>query len=132
MSNSLKEVCHEIFDAYIFHDLNPSRPLINRLKYFRIRFQFRRDIWSQISKNLTQQCASKIIFFIKFFSLLIDVFTPKSISPDCPFKSNQRLKKISILTLRCAVWLRGEMHTPELFEKFWLLDSMVGCTVESD
>ena len=28
-----------------FHDLNPSGPLINRLKYFRIRFWFRRDIW---------------------------------------------------------------------------------------
>ena len=33
-----------------FHDLNPSGPLINRLKYFRIRFRFRRDI--QILKKL--------------------------------------------------------------------------------
>ena len=38
----LKGVCHEIFDLHFFHDSNPSRPLINRLKYFRIRF--RRDI----------------------------------------------------------------------------------------
>ena len=27
-----------------FHDSNPSRPLINRLKYFRILFRFRRNI----------------------------------------------------------------------------------------
>ena len=40
----LKGVCHEIFDLHFFHDLNPSRPLINRLKYFRIRFRFRQDI----------------------------------------------------------------------------------------
>ena len=29
------------FWAPFFHDLNPSRPLINMLKYFRIRFRFR-------------------------------------------------------------------------------------------
>ena len=29
-----------------FHDLNPSMPLINRLKYFRIHIRFRRDIRS--------------------------------------------------------------------------------------
>ena len=43
---------------------------------------------------------------------MIYVFTPKS---------NQRLSKISILTLWCAVWLRGVMHTVEL-------DSAVWCT----
>ena len=36
---SLKGVCHEIFDPYFFHDSNPSGPLINSLKYFRIRFR---------------------------------------------------------------------------------------------
>ena len=30
----LKGVCHEIFDLHYFHDSNPSRLLINRLKYF--------------------------------------------------------------------------------------------------
>ena len=44
---SLKGVCHEIFDLQFFYDSNPSGPLINRLKYFRIRFRFRRDIRSQ-------------------------------------------------------------------------------------
>ena len=55
---------------------------------------------------------------------MIDVFTLKRIFPDCPFKSNQRLTKISILTPWCASWLRGVMHTAEL-------DSAVGCTPHS-
>ena len=40
----LKGVCHKIFYLHFFHDSNTSRPLINRLKYFRILFGFRRDI----------------------------------------------------------------------------------------
>ena len=32
------------FRPQFFHDSNPSGPLINRLKYFRIVFLFRRDI----------------------------------------------------------------------------------------
>ena len=40
----LKGVCHEIFYLHFFHDLNPSRPLIHRLKYFWSRFQFHQDI----------------------------------------------------------------------------------------
>ena len=47
----LKGVCHEIFDLHFFHYSNPSRPLINRLNYFQIRFRFRRDIRWQSSKN---------------------------------------------------------------------------------
>ena len=35
----LKEMGHEIFDPYIFHDSKPSGPLINSLKYFRFRFR---------------------------------------------------------------------------------------------
>ena len=54
----LKGVCHKIFDLHFFHDSNPSRPLMKRLKYLRIRFWFRRDIRSQNSKNLTPQCAA--------------------------------------------------------------------------
>ena len=38
---------------------------------------------------------------------MIDVFTLKRISPDCPFKSNQRRVKIVILIPRCAIYLRG-------------------------
>ena len=36
-------------------------------------------------------------FILQIFSFMIDVFTPKSIFPGCPFKSNQRQAKISIL-----------------------------------
>ena len=44
---------------------------------------------------------------IKIFSFMTDVFTTKRISAECPFKSNQRQVKISIVTRRCAVCLRG-------------------------
>ena len=40
----LKGVCHEIFDLHFFHAWNQSRPLMNRIKYFRIRFQFHQDV----------------------------------------------------------------------------------------
>ena len=52
------------------------------------------------------------------------MLTSKRISPYCPFKTNQRLAKIWILTPRCAVWLLGAMHTAEL-------DSVVRCTPQS-
>ena len=104
-------MCNEIFDLYFFHDSNPSGSLINRVKYYRIRFQFRRDIRSQSSK--------------KVFSFMIDVFTPKRISPDCTFKSNQRLSKISILTQRYAAWLLGVMRTAELDSKVWCIPQIL-------
>ena len=33
-------MCHEIFELYFFHDSNPSKHLINRLKYFEFGFDF--------------------------------------------------------------------------------------------
>ena len=45
---------------------------------------------------------------------MIELFTPKRISPDCPFKGTQRLVNISISTLWCAFWLPRVMHTTEL------------------
>ena len=105
-----------------------------QVKYFRIVFRFRRDIRSQSLKNSTLQCAwhhvVKILglenqnIFLQIFSFLIDVFTPKRISPDCPFKSNQRPATFSIQTTRCAVWLHGGMHTAKL-------DSVVWCKLQS-
>ena len=83
---------------------------------------------------------------------MIDIFTPKRISPHCPFKTNQRFAKISILTARCAFWLSGMMllrsstpwweahsgaqlcsvmHTAEFFEKFGAVDSAVWYTPRS-
>ena len=112
--------------SIFFHDSNPPGPLLNRLKHFLTR--------SQSSKNSTPRCAwhrevkilglAKQNLFLQIFSFMIDMFTPKRISPDCLFKNNQRLTKISILTPQCAVWLCGVMHTAEL-------DSTVGCTPRS-
>ena len=64
---------------------------------------------------------SKSKNFLQIFSFMIDVFTPKRISPDCLFKSNHRQVKISILIPRCAIYLRGMLHTAEII-------SAVGCT----
>ena len=43
---ALKGECHEFF-TLIFHNSNPSGPLINSLKYFRNRFSFRGEIRTQ-------------------------------------------------------------------------------------
>ena len=40
ISDLLKGQCHEIFDLYFFHESNPSGPLINRLKWFFLKFVF--------------------------------------------------------------------------------------------
>ena len=40
----LKGSVSQDFQPPFFYNSNPSRPLINRLKYFRIQFQFPRDI----------------------------------------------------------------------------------------
>ena len=44
MSLILKGSVSRDFRPPFFHAWNPSRPLMNRIKYFRIRFQFHRDI----------------------------------------------------------------------------------------
>ena len=64
----LKGVCHEIFDLHFFHDSKLSGPLINRIKYFRIRFRFCRDIQSQSSKNSTPQSQNFRLKKSKMFS----------------------------------------------------------------
>ena len=87
----LKGSVSQDFRPPIFHDSDPTMPLINRLMCFRTRFRFRRDIRSQSLKNLTPPCAwprsqifrlskSKIVLII--FSFMLDVLTPKRISPD--------------------------------------------------
>ena len=126
---SLKGVCHEIFDLHFFHDLNPSRPLINRLKYFRIRFRFRRDIWifkklhgvhptaesdstvCVIPGSQTLQCAS-----YRGVRLLGVHHTADSDSLVC-ITPRSHENTASEKTLRCAshhgVGLRGVHHTAE-------------------
>ena len=67
---TLKELCKKIFHLYFSPGSNPSGPLINRLKYFRIWLQFRRDIQSQSCLHGVQYTAdsnnfnSKINFFL--------------------------------------------------------------------
>ena len=107
------------FSTSIFvHDSNPSGSL--RLKYFKFI-----KILGLANKNNVLQ----------IFSFMIDVFPPKMIFPDCPFKCNQRLTKILILTpwryahrglknLFFITWLRAVMHTAEL-------DFIMWCTLQS-
>ena len=51
-------VSRDFRPTFFFLDSNPSGPLINRQKYFRIRVRFRREIRSQSSENSTLRCAS--------------------------------------------------------------------------
>ena len=43
ISVGLKGQCHEIFWHFLFHELNPSGPLINRLKWFFLKIRFSQD-----------------------------------------------------------------------------------------
>ena len=91
--SSLKGVCHEIFDPF-FHDSNPSGPLINSLKYFRIRFRFRQDIWSQSDLRGVQHTAE-----------MISMHTTETISAVC--NTPQRQYRW------CATYRRDKLHTAE-------------------
>ena len=57
----LKGLCHEIF---IYS--SPSGPLINWPKYFRIWFQFRRDILAQSCLHGVRHTASQTVFIVFF------------------------------------------------------------------
>ena len=61
----LKRQCHKIFDLYFFPKSNPSGPLINRLKWFRLTIRFREDIRILSSKNSTLR--SVILSGVEFF-----------------------------------------------------------------
>ena len=117
-----KEFVTKFSTFIVFHDSNPSGPLINRRKYFQIRFDFAEifdhKVVSAVCCTLQRQKSLPVNqnFILQILSFVIDVFTPKRISLDCPFKGNQRQVKISILSLRCAVsvCLRGMLHTAEI------------------
>ena len=83
-SNISRECVTRISTSIFFLDSNRSRPLINRPKYFRVMFRFRRNIRSQSSKISTPRCA-----WHRRVNFMIDVFTPESISPDCSFKATR-------------------------------------------
>ena len=90
----IKGVCHEIFDLHFFHDLNPSRPLINRLKYFRTRFRFHQDI--QIFKKLRSVHPT-------VESSSVVCIPPLSQAPSCA--SHHGVKKSKFLKKLCGVQL---------------------------
>ena len=84
--------------------------------------------YQQVRKFRAWNCKVKILslanqnVILQIFSSIIDVFTPKRISPFCLFKSNKRPAKFSILT-QCSLtprgwrdahrgaWLHGMMQT---------------------
>ena len=93
----LKSEVTRFSTSSFFHYLNPSGPLINRLKYFRIRFRFRQDI--------------------KMFKKLLGVHpTGESSSAVCITQRSQEMKS-SPKTPRCAshrgVRLCSVHHTAE-------------------
>ena len=126
MSNFLKGVCHEIFDLRFFM----IRTHLGPWSIFKFSFDFA-EIFNHKVRKIRHRRV-KILglanknFVLQIFSFMIDLFTPKRISLDCPFKSNQRLTKILILTPRCDA-LRGAMLITEFFEKFGSLDSAMWC-----
>ena len=96
-------MCQEIFDLHFYHDSNPSRPLISRLKYLQIRFRFRRDI--QIFKKL------RSVHHLA-----------ESNSAVCITPQSQVIKSFK-KTLQCAshhgVSLSGVLPTEELSRRNW-------------
>ena len=133
----LKGNVSQDFRPSFFHDLNPSGPLRNRPKYFRILFWFRQDIQSRSSKNSTPQCAwhqgvnilglANQIFFLEIFSFMIDVVTPKRISPNCPFtvKATRDAQRfwfwLRVVQFDSAVWCALRSLTPRCDAHPWSL-----------
>ena len=120
----LKGVCHKIFDLYFFRWFERIWASDKQGKVFRIWFRFReifdhkvriirlRGVHDTVPRSKTVRF-SKATFILQFFSFMIDVF-PKMISPDCPFKSNQRPSKVQILTPQCV-------HTMDLDSAVWCI-----------
>ena len=104
----------DIRPPFFFHDSNTSKPLINRLKYFRIRFRFCQDI--RILKKLHGvQCASHRGVRRR------GVHRPaESDSPLCIILRSHE-NKASEKTLQCASSrgnrLRGVHHTAESWKQ---------------
>ena len=89
-------VCHEIFDLHFFQDSNPSRPPINRQKYFRIRLWFRRDI--QIFKKLrsvhhTPESKLRGVLPTAESNSTVCI-TPQSQTPQCDSQCGVRLRSV--------------------------------------
>ena len=74
------------FDLQFFHYLNPSGPLINKLKYFLIRFRFRRDI--RIFKKIR-------VVHLTAESDSAECITPRSQTPLCASYLGVRLRGVN-------------------------------------
>ena len=97
--------------------------LIKSLQGFQIIFRFRQDTHKLFSRCAANPGVKQILLVNQHFILQIFSFTPKRISLDFPFKSNQRKSKISILTPRhnahCGDRLSGVMHIGEIVSTEW-------------
>ena len=80
------------FQPPFYYDSNPSRPLINRLKYFRTRFRFHQDI--QIFKKLRSVHPT-------VESSSVVCIPPLSQAPSCA--SHHGVKKSKFLKKLCGV-----------------------------
>ena len=114
----LKGVCQEIFDFDFFHGWNlPKCSIFVSIspRYSIIKLSLRCTLYRTLRRQNMFLVNQHVI--LQIFSFLIDVFTPKRIYPDCPFKCIQRQVKISILTPQCAVCLFGDFfkYTVELW-----------------
>ena len=121
-------MCHEIFYIHFFHDANPSGPLLNRLKYFRIRLRFLSKYFIRMFEHSdsavwmpprSQNCTMTSSFFILYcksihpWQMCSVCSLIKRFLPDCSFKRNRRPAKFFIQTPRSAFWLRGRNVTME-------------------
>ena len=94
----------------VFHDSNPSRPLINRLKNFRIRFRFHRDIW--IFKKLRGVHPSQWLRGHRVRVVNNYADTMQIILPWNKYKTNEKISKkcnlrFSKIVCQRSHWLRG-------------------------
>ena len=122
-------MCHEIFDLHFCSWFEPIWDPDKQSKVFSNSVSIsQRYSFTKLEKFDSAVCMaprsqnfrlSKSYTISSNLFFMIDVFTPKRISPDCPFKNNQRLTENLILTLGCAVWLRSVMHTAELDSALW-------------
>ena len=107
------------FQPPFCHDSTPFGLLINRLHYFQTWFRFfpRYPIPNWSPRCAAHRWDKKFVlinqyFILQILSFMIDVFTPKRISPDCLVNSKWRIwfcfRSVS------AIYLLGMLHTVEM------------------
>ena len=120
----LKEVCHEIFYLYCFHDSNPSGPLINRLKYFHIIFLLRPNIQIFMKLHGVHPTAESIPTVCIIPQSRVFQILKKKNPPCAPHRrvnlrgvhpTAETISAVCIIpgrqSLRCASYRRVKLHT---------------------